>query len=91
MSSGHLVRLGVESTIHDEISRHVRIRPDAPALHAWDGSLTYSQLDSVSDSVKAHLCDLGIRIGELMPVYFEKLQWAAVAMLGILKAGNIYT
>lgn len=84
------VRHSVESTVHGEISRHVKDRPDAPALHAWDGKLTYDQLDLVSGNVQAHLCDLGIRIGELVPVYFEKSQWAAVAMLGILKAGNIH-
>ena len=80
----------VESTIHEKISRHVRIRPDAPALNAWDGSLTYTQLDLVSGNVKAHLHDLGMRIGEFVPAYFEKSQWAAVAMLAILKAGNIH-
>lgn len=84
------IRQSVESTVHGEISRHVKNRPDAPALHAWDGNLTYDQLDLVSANLKSHLCDLGIRVGELVPVYFEKSQWAAVAMLGILKAGNKY-
>ena len=81
------IRQSVESTVHGEIGRQVKIRPDAPALHAWDGHLTYHQLDLVSGNLKSHLCHLGIRVGELVPVYFEKSQWAAVAMLGILKAG----
>ena len=81
-------RQSVESTIHGEISRHVKTRPNAPALHAWDGNLTYDQLDLVSGNLSSYLCDLGIRVGELVPVYFEKSLWAAVAMLGILKAGN---
>lgn len=84
------IRQSVESTVHGEISRHVKSRPDAPALHAWDGNLTYGQLDLASGNLKSYLCDLGIRVGELVPVYFEKSQWAAVAMLGILKAGNKY-
>lgn len=84
------IRQSVESTIHGEISQHVKNRPDAPALHAWDGNLTYDQLDLVSGNLTSHMCDLGIRVGELVPVYFEKSQWAAVAMLGILKAGNKY-
>ena len=84
------IRQSVESTVHGEISRHVKNRPDAPAIHAWDGDLTYDQLDLVSGNLKSHMCDLGIRVGELVPVYFEKSQWAAVAMLGILKAGNKY-
>ena len=84
------IRQSVESTVHGEISRHVKNRPDAPALHAWNGNLTYDQLDLVSENLKSYMCDLGIRVGELVPVYFEKSLWAAVAMLGILKAGNKY-
>lgn len=38
-------RLSVESTIHKEIGRHIQNCPDAPAIHAWDGNLTYYQLD----------------------------------------------
>ena len=83
-------RQGLESTVHGEISWHVKSRPDAPALHAWDGNLTYDQLDNVSEVLKSQLCDLGVRVGELIPVYFEKSLWAAVAMLGVLKAGNEY-
>lgn len=83
-------RQSVESTVHGEISRHVKTRPDAPALHAWDGNLTYHQLELVSGNLKSHMCDLGIHVGDLVPVYFEKSQWAAVAMLGVLKAGNKY-
>lgn len=84
------IRQSVESTVHGEISRHVKNRPDAPALHAWDGNFTYDQLDLVSGNLQSHMCDLGIQVGELVPVYFEKSQWAAVAMLGILKAGNTH-
>lgn len=83
-------RPSVESTVHAEISRHVKYRPDAPALHAWDGNLTYQQLDLVSGNLQDYLIDLGMRVGELVPVYFEKSQWAAVAMLSVLKAGNKY-
>ncbi|KAL8950438.1 MAG: hypothetical protein Q9222_003532 [Ikaeria aurantiellina] len=81
-------RRSVKSTVHDEVSQHTRDRPDAPALHAWDGLLTYQELDLVSGRLASSLCDFGIRIGELVPVYFEKSLWAPVAMLGILRAGN---
>jgi hypothetical protein len=84
------IRQSVNFTVHEVINQHVKDRPDAPAIHAWDGKLTYHQLDLVSENVKSYLCSLGIRIGELVPVYFEKSRWAAVAMLGILKAGNTY-
>ncbi|KAL9583702.1 MAG: hypothetical protein Q9203_004970, partial [Teloschistes exilis] len=79
-NSGDLASL--DSTLHGEISKHVKDRPDAPALHAWDGSLTYHELDTVASNLQGHLCNLGPRIGEMVPVYFEKSLWAAVAMLG---------
>lgn len=85
-NSGDLASL--DSTLHGEISKHVKDRPDAPALHAWDGSLTYHELDTVTSNLQGHLCNLGPRIGEMVPVCFEKSLWAAVAMLGILKAGT---
>ncbi|KAL8777033.1 MAG: hypothetical protein Q9194_002784 [Teloschistes cf. exilis] len=87
-NSGDLASL--DSTLHGEISKHVKDRPDAPALHAWDGSLTYHELDTVASNLQGHLCNLGPRIGEMVPVYFEKSLWAAVAMLGILKAGSAF-
>ncbi|KAL8801942.1 MAG: hypothetical protein Q9182_004123 [Xanthomendoza sp. 2 TL-2023] len=83
-------RRSLDSTVHGEISQHVRNRPDAPALCAWDGSLTYHELDVVTSNLQSHLCDLGLAVGELVPVYFEKSLWAAVAMLGILRAGGAF-
>ncbi|KAL8696456.1 MAG: hypothetical protein Q9224_002786, partial [Gallowayella concinna] len=83
-------RKSLDSTVHGEFSQHVRNRPDAPALCAWDGSLTYHELDVVTSNLQTHLCDLGLTIGELVPVYFEKSLWAAVAMLGILRAGGAF-
>ncbi|KAL8713659.1 MAG: hypothetical protein Q9220_002185 [cf. Caloplaca sp. 1 TL-2023] len=84
------VRPSVQATVHGEISRHVETRPDAPALHSWDGDFTYVQLDLASGNVASHLRGLGMCTGDLVPVFFEKSKWAAVAMLGILKGGITY-
>lgn len=38
----------VQAYIHDLISERVRVQPDAPAICAWDGELTYSLFDELS-------------------------------------------
>ncbi|KAH8659930.1 hypothetical protein BX600DRAFT_414908 [Xylariales sp. PMI_506] len=64
--------------------------PDAPAVHSHNGHLTYNELNSLSRRLAAHLRQLGVAPGTLVPVLFEKSCWAIVAMLAILKAGAAY-
>lgn len=82
------VPLGVEKTIHDLFQEQVSYQNDSHlAVHAWDGKLTYRELDQVTDQLAAHLRLLGVNDGHLIPVCFEKTVFAIIAMLGILKSG----
>ncbi|KAJ4116109.1 Nonribosomal peptide synthetase 4 [Fusarium equiseti] len=80
----------VQKSIHQAISEQGTLRPDAEAVCAWDGSLSYVQLLSLSDRLAAHLQTLGIGPGEFVPICFDKSKWTVVAMLAILKAGGIF-
>lgn len=65
-------------------------RPDSLAIRAWDGELTYGQLDDITDRFSSQLRCEGVGTDVLVPVCFEKSLWAIVAELGILKAGGAF-
>ncbi|KAJ4003527.1 hypothetical protein NW752_012145 [Fusarium irregulare] len=59
------------------------------AVEAWDGSLTYAELDDLSDRVARQLQVKGATKGTMVAFVFEKSLWTIVAILGILKAGAV--
>lgn len=76
----------VHSVIHDIAVNH----PTRPAVCAWNGDLTYGELDAFATQLAHHLVGLGVRPGDVVPVCFEKSRWAVVATLGVLKAGGAF-
>ncbi|KAL8682571.1 MAG: hypothetical protein Q9186_001424 [Xanthomendoza sp. 1 TL-2023] len=74
----HLVKVKVEET------------PDSEAVCAWDGKLSYSELDTLAETAAARLVCLGIGPGVFVPFAYEKSMWTVVAMLAILKAGGAF-
>ncbi|KAG5765129.1 hypothetical protein H9Q72_006790 [Fusarium xylarioides] len=79
----------VERCVHDLILDMVSHQPDATAISAWDGTLTYKQLKQLSGKLSDHLVSLGVRHGTSVGVCMDKSQWAAVSMLAILRAGGV--
>ncbi|KAH8653268.1 putative nonribosomal peptide synthase [Tricladium varicosporioides] len=74
--------------VHQLFRQSVRVIPSAAAVHAWDGVLTYDELDIVSNKFAAQLMQIGVQKGQYVPFSFEKSVWMVVAVLGILKAGG---
>ena len=76
--------------IHDLIAETVRSQPNAPAVCAWDGNLTYSELDQLSTRLALMLVQAGIgaRPDMVVPLFFQKTLWMPVAMLAVMKAGG---
>ena len=82
------VPVSVESCVHHEVTKMARQRPDAPAICAWDGSLTYNELDAKAAALAHHLIGLGIGPESTVSFCMEKSRWAVVAMLAILQTGG---
>lgn len=80
----------VERCIHDIVKEHVQAYPEAPAVCAWDGELTYRELNDLSSQVASHLANLGVGPERVVPLCFEKSMWTVVAMLSVLKAGGTF-
>ncbi|KAH6632035.1 hypothetical protein F5144DRAFT_612569 [Chaetomium tenue] len=79
----------VDECIHDLVHLKSLAQPDAQAVCAWDGQLTYAELDSLSLSLAHHLVGLGVCPEAPVLMIFEKSLWAVVAHLAILRAGGV--
>jgi amino acid adenylation domain-containing protein len=74
--------------VHDLIASTVNDRPEATAICAWDGELTYAQLDELSSRAATKLSRHGVGPEVVVPLLFEKSKWTAVAMLAVMKCGG---
>lgn len=84
------VQTPVERCVHHIIQECAASQPAAPAVCAWDGELSYGQLDRLAMGLSAQLSGLGVRRGHVVPLCFEKSMWAVVAMLGVLQTGAAF-
>ena len=79
----------IEGRVADKILAQRLTQPDAPAICAWDGELSYAELDHRAEQLARHLTNLGVVEESMVGVYFEKSMWSIVAMFGVLKAGGV--
>ncbi|PPJ60555.1 hypothetical protein CBER1_10837 [Cercospora berteroae] len=77
----------VDGLVHNLIRERALERPDAPAVDAWDGKLTYSQLDAAAGKLAHLLASRGVAEGDIVAIYLKKSKWTPIAMLSIIKAG----
>lgn len=80
----------VEALLHEIFAAKSRECPKSSAVNAWDGHLTYRELDDLSSHLAARLIRTGVKAGAMVPICFEKTMFAVVAMLGVLKAGGAF-
>ncbi|KAJ5107519.1 hypothetical protein N7456_004194 [Penicillium angulare] len=76
--------------IHDAIRDQVTRGPDREAVCAWDGSLTYRELDVLASKLACHLRMQGVGPEARVALLFDKSKWNVVAMLGVMKAGGAF-
>ncbi|PLB48311.1 acetyl-CoA synthetase-like protein [Aspergillus steynii IBT 23096] len=80
----------INCCVHDIINRECWAQPHAPAVIAWDGKLTYEELESYSTMLAAHLQQLNVSCGHYVMIYVGKSLWTVVAMLAVMKAGGAF-
>ena len=80
----------VNKCLHTIIEARVAANPTADAVCAWDGNLTYAQLDDVSSRIARHLNNLGVGPEVAVLVCLERSKWTPVALLAVLKAGGAF-
>ncbi|OGM49538.1 hypothetical protein ABOM_001685 [Aspergillus bombycis] len=80
----------VQNRLDHLIRQQCRNHPQSTAIDAWDGRLTYHDLDLLSDKLANRLYRVGVKPGTFVPLYFEKSKWTTVAILGVIKAGGAF-
>ena len=80
---------GKGKTIVDMFRECAAKYPDAPATLFMDTTLTYSQLDDISDRLAAYIA-ANVAPGGVVSVIIDRNQFMTIAPLGVLKAGCAY-
>ncbi|KAL4939595.1 hypothetical protein BDV06DRAFT_224867 [Aspergillus oleicola] len=76
--------------VHDLFQQQLLAQPDATAVCAWDGNMTYKELDDMSNKLSHHLVHgLGVNNEDMVALCLDKSRWAIIAQLSVLKAGGV--
>lgn len=78
------------SCIHHLFEKQAKINPQEIALVFEDESLTYDQLNLLSNRLAHHLHNLGLQPDERVGLCLERSHWMVISLLGVLKAGGAY-
>lgn len=79
-----------QALLHAGFERQAQLRPDAPAIVAPDRTLTYAELDRLSNHLARSLRELGARPNELVAVVMHKGWEQIAAVLAVLRSGAAY-
>ncbi|HEY0813836.1 MAG TPA: AMP-binding protein [Pseudonocardia sp.] len=63
--------------------------PDGDALRYFDGTITYRELDALSDAFAAALLDDGLARGDRVAMYLQNVPQFVICLVGTWKAGGI--
>ncbi|KAJ5091869.1 hypothetical protein NUU61_006739 [Penicillium alfredii] len=80
----------VERCVQDFIREQCSATPNAPAVCAWDGEVTYSEFWDLAASFAGYLVSRGVGPEVFVPVCLDKSAWAMVTIISILIAGGGY-
>ncbi|MFJ6138363.1 amino acid adenylation domain-containing protein [Kitasatospora sp. NPDC092286] len=87
---GEPVRAGFADTVHGLFRARAAHDPDAVAVLAEDGALSYRELDLRSDRLAGALRARGVGAERVVPVCLERGTGLVTAWLGVLKAGGAF-
>jgi amino acid adenylation domain-containing protein len=82
--------LVVERCVQDFIREKAEETPNAQAVCAWDGDLTYREFWALASGFAKYLVSRGVGPEVFVPVCLDKSAWAMVTLISILIAGGGY-
>jgi non-ribosomal peptide synthetase component F len=80
----------VNAFVHKLIQAKADRDPKSQAICSWDGNLTYGELEGLSSRLASYLVTQGVGPEVIVPLCFEKSQWAIVGLLAVIKAGGVF-
>lgn len=78
------------SSLCELFAGQVSLRPDSPAVTFGSRTLTYRQLDRVTNSLAARLRELGVGRESLVALHLDRDLSVVASMLATIKAGGAY-
>jgi long-chain acyl-CoA synthetase len=69
----------------------VAAAPESPAIHYFDATLSYRELDEQSEALAVALLERGFRHGERLGLFLQNVPHFYIALLAAWKAGGIVT
>ncbi|KAF9884280.1 hypothetical protein FE257_001910 [Aspergillus nanangensis] len=76
--------------VHEFFQQRVLEVPQKHAVCTSTTTLSYRQLDRLSDSLACYLSQIGIGGGDFVPLCLEKSRWTVVALMGVMKTGAAF-
>ncbi|ORX65071.1 acetyl-CoA synthetase-like protein, partial [Anaeromyces robustus] len=76
---------------HVEFSKMAKEIPDKCAIVCNDISITYKQLDEMSNSLAHYLRKQNIGKGDIVPIICERSHYFIIAFLAVMKSGAAYS
>lgn len=83
-------REDIEQSIPARFSQRVAVAPNAIAVSTQEGSLTYSELDRLSNRIAHKILEFSGLDAEPVPFLLDQSSTAVATILGVLKAGKFY-
>ncbi|MGH1386780.1 amino acid adenylation domain-containing protein [Kordia sp.] len=79
------------ATLLSEFNKQVESKPDVPAVVFNNTTLTYKELDEVSNQLARCLVEeYDVKKGDFVGIHLDRSEMVLVSMMGILKAGAAY-
>jgi amino acid adenylation domain-containing protein len=79
----------IDARIPDLIAQNVAARPDKEAVCAWDGSVTYRELDLITSKIANRLLTLGVGPEVKVGLCFDKSMWNIISMFAVMRTGGV--
>ncbi len=79
------------TTIHDTLTATAHRYPDNPAYHFQGNTVTFKEVDLLSNQLANGLLELGVKKGDRIAFMLPNVPQAPLSLFGILKAGGIVT
>lgn len=76
--------------IQDMIEAQYTARESSIAVCAWDGQLTYGELNQQAFYIASFLIDDGVRPGVFVGIHMRKSKLALITMLAVIKTGGAF-
>ncbi|KAI1871397.1 uncharacterized protein JN550_004391 [Neoarthrinium moseri] len=80
----------IDRPVHHLITLQSGKHPNDLAVCSWDGELSYSDLDELSNLLASHVLSKASGVEFIVPLVFEKSKWMIVSVLAVLKAGGTF-